>query len=94
MIYFNFNIRWPRWADRFENVKVWFGTTPIKNKCWEIQIIKHSNLFRLEFEYTVKQDHAGINLELALAGYEIHFSIYDTRHWDYEKNDWQIYTPD
>ncbi len=88
MIYFNFNIRNPWGTDQFANVKCWHGSTPIKNKYWEIQIIKCYNLIRCEFEFNIRQDHAGINLELGLLGYEIHFTIYDNRHWDYENKRW------
>lgn len=93
MIYFNINIRNPLWVERFKNIKFWAGKTPLKNKFWEIQILKNDNLFRLEFGFTVQQDHAGINLELGLAGYEIHFTIYDCRHWDYQERRWIDYNP-
>ena len=90
MIYFNINLRNP-WGGDFKNIKVWHGATPFKNKYWEIQVIKLDNLFRLEFEFNIKQDHAGANLELGLFGYEIHFTFYDNRHWDYDNNSWMNY---
>ena len=92
MIYFNTNIRNPRWWDRFENIKSWAGETPIKHKFWEVQILKGPDLFRIEFEFTTQQDHAGINIELALFGYQIGFTFYDNRHWNNEENRWMIYT--
>jgi len=92
MIYFNINIRNPKWWNRFENIKYWAGDTLIKHKFWEVQIIKNDNLLRVEFGVTTQQDHAGINLELGLLGYEIHFTIYDNRHWNYEENRWMIYS--
>lgn len=91
MIYLNFNLRYPRWTERFATIRTWHGPTPFPNKYWEIQIIKNENLIRLEFEFTIKQDHAGANLELGLFGYEVHFTFYDNRHWDYEKNCWENY---
>ena len=91
MIYCNINIRNPNWWERFANIKNWHGRTPIKNKFWEIQIIKNDNLLRVEFEFSIKQDHAGINLELGLLGFEIHFTVYDNRHWNYEENCWAKY---
>lgn len=90
MIYFNFNLRNPWWSERFQNIKCWQGSTPIKNKYWEVQIIKNDNLFRFEFSFTIREDHAGPNLELGLLGYEIHFTIYDNRHWDYEQGRWVV----
>lgn len=91
MIYFNVNIRNPKWVERFKNIKVWSGATPWKNKFWEIQVIENDNLLRVEFNFTTQQDHAGVVFELGLLGYEIHFSIYDSRHWDYDNNCWMTY---
>ncbi len=92
MIYFNVNIRNPYWAERFKNIWWKAGGTLLKNKFWEVQILKNDNLFRLEFGFTVRQDHAGLNLELGLLGYEIHFTFYDNRHWNHEENRWMIYS--
>jgi hypothetical protein len=89
MIYFNINIRNPLWPERFQNIWNTAGSTPIKNKYWEVQVIKNDNLFRIEFGWTIQQDHAGVNLELGLLGYEIHFTLYDNRHWNYEKGQWE-----
>jgi hypothetical protein len=91
MIYFNINIRNPRWWDRFANIKYWSGETPFKHKFWEVQIIKSPELFRIEFEFTTQQDHAGVNIELALLGYHISFTFYDNRHWDIKNNCWEVY---
>lgn len=90
MIYLNFNIRNP-WGKDFKSIRSWFGKTPWANKAWEVQIIENDNWLRFEFEFTVRQDHAGVNLELGLLGYEIHGMLYDTRHWDYEAGRWVVY---
>lgn len=91
MIYFNINIRNPLWYDRFASLWCKSGNTLWKNKHWELQFMKIEELFRIEFEYTVKQDHAGVRLELALLGYKLAASFYDSRHWNYEKNHWENY---
>ena len=67
------------------------GDTPINHKHWEVQVIKCNNLFRFVFEVTTQQDHAGINLELGLFGYEAHFTFYDSRHWDTDNNCWEVH---
>ncbi len=90
MIYFNINIRNPQWWNRFENLWNKTGKTFVKHKYWEIEVIKCPELFRIEFELSTRQDHAGINLELGLAGYAVHFTIYDSRHWNYINNQWEI----
>jgi hypothetical protein len=92
MIYFNINIRNPYWWDRFENLWCKAGATPFKYKFWEIQILKGPELFRIEFEVTTRQDHAGMNLELGLLGYHLGFTFYDNRHWNTEEGCWMIYT--
>lgn len=92
MIYLNLNVRNPWWAERFESIKTWFCRTPFKHKYIEVQVIKNDNLLRFEFEFTIRQDHAGANLELGLLGYEVHFTFYDNRHWNYEEGRWKVYT--
>lgn len=89
MIYYNFSIRNPWWKNRFESLLVNTFNTPWKNKFFEIQFVKCNDLFSKEFEWTIKQDHAGVRLELGLIGYKAAFNFYDNRHWDYENNCWQ-----
>ena len=92
MIYFNVNIRHPRWWNRFVNIKNWIWETPFRHKYIEVELLKLDNLLRIEFEFTTQQDHAGINIELGLFGYEVHFTFYDNRHWNCEEGRWMIYT--
>ena len=35
-------------------------------------------------------DHAGPSFEISFFGYIINLHIYDNRHWDQEKNTWNI----
>jgi hypothetical protein len=53
--------------------------------------MKNSELFRIEFNWTVCQDHAGARLELGLFGYQLDMSFTDSRHWNYEKGQWCEY---
>lgn len=92
MIYFNINIRNPWWDDRFETIYYNGGETPFKNKFWEFQFMKTENIFRIEFNYTIRTDHAGVNFELALFGYEFSINVHDSRHWHPEKNRWVDYS--
>jgi hypothetical protein len=94
MIYFNFNIRNPRWWNRFDSLWTKHGSTPFKHKFWEVQFMKNAELFRIEFEWTVCQDHAGVNLELGLFGYQFDMKFYDNRHWNIATNTWQDYSQD
>ena len=88
MIYFNFNIRIRAWASNFKSYKTWHGILT-QNKAWEIQLMKTDCLFRAIVDISTKQDHAGINIELGLFGYEIDATIYDVRHWDSEWSCWK-----
>ena len=87
MILLQFNIRNP-WGNDFKNVRCWSGPLPIKHKFWEFEILKSTDVVNFHFEITTRRDHAGMNFELALFGYGIHFMIYDSRHWDWENNTW------
>ncbi len=91
MIYFNINLRNPLWKDRFSNIWCKGGSTPFKNKYWEVQLMKDCELFCIEFSWTTKQDHAGLRIDFGLIGYKVTFTVYDNRHWDYEKEDWCEY---
>ncbi len=90
MIYLQFNIRNP-WSDRFENIKCWHGSTFIKNKFWELQLYKSSDIVDFFARVTHRQDHAGFHLGLGIFGINLEFQLYDSRHWDNEKNQWQDY---
>jgi hypothetical protein len=94
MIYFNINIRNPWWGNRFQSL-IWKAfNTPWKHKYAEFQFMKDSELFRIEFEWSIMQDHAGVKLELGLLGYKAAFSFYDSRHWNDEKGRWYVYSED
>lgn len=90
MIYCNINLRNP-WSKRYWSmIKCWhFDIT--KNKSTSIEISRDTNVFRFEFEYTIRQDHAGLNVEFALFGYQISFGIHDNRHWDNDNGRWKQY---
>lgn len=66
---------------------------PAKHKAVELQFVKYAyNFFELNIDINFKgEDHAGPRFELNLFGYTVMVSVYDTRHWDYETNDWTIY---
>jgi hypothetical protein len=92
MISFNFNLRNP-WSERFEPVASRSGNL-YKNKAWEIEIYRSDTVVEFETRLTVRQDHAGLIIELGLFSYTIRAQVYDTRHWDYEKKAWQVYEED
>lgn len=63
----------------------------IGHKMWEVQVMKTPVIAGFAFRWTIRQDHAGIRLELGLFGYNISAQIYDTRHWNDEDDNWTVY---
>lgn len=91
MINIQFSIHNP-WAKefRFHNYKCYswkFG----KNKALEVELLGSSDIIDIHLSMTRRQSHAGIKFELGLLGYNLHCMFYDTRHWDYVLNKWEIY---
>jgi hypothetical protein len=92
MINVNFEIGYPWWNDKFKSFFSRAWQTLIKHKYFEIELLQDNlNLFHFQFNWTTKQDHAGIKLELGLFGYELWCHLYDSRHWDYTNNCWMSY---
>jgi hypothetical protein len=62
-----------------------------RNKTFEFQIYHYLDyLLTFEFDLSFRgKDHAGPHLEFSFFGYYFSFLIYDNRHWNYEKNDWE-----
>jgi hypothetical protein len=85
MIDLHFSIKNP-WSGEWRNIRCWHGSTPVKHKFWEVEIIKSADLIAFTFSLTYRQDHAGIRVGATLAGYEVQATIYDNRHWNAETN--------
>ena len=81
MISINFNIRNP-WSNTFDNLWCRAYNTPFKNKFIELEFTKDFTLLSFMFDWTIRQSHAGLNVELGLFGYNVHFMFYDSRHWN------------
>ena len=63
------------------------------NKHWEFEVMYNKSIL-LGFELGTHlwgSDHEGPSLRVSLLGLEAHFNIYDSRHWDDDKNDWAYY---
>jgi hypothetical protein len=87
MISFNFNLRNP-WSTTFKNLWCRAYRTPFKNKYVELEVTRDFTLVTFMFNWTVRQSHAGLDLELGVFGYNIHFNFYDNRHWNSETASW------
>lgn len=89
MIYISVGLSNP-WGNPFDNLWNRSGRLT-KHTGWELELLKGKQLVGFEFGYTMRQSHAGLTIELALLGYSISFQIYDTRHWDYTANTWEVH---
>jgi hypothetical protein len=89
MISFNFNID-NAFVDRWITLFCKSGLLA-QHKAWELNGYRTHHLINSGFKLTTKGDHAGVQFELGVFGYSIEFQIYDTRHWDYENNQWENY---
>lgn len=56
-----------------------------------IYITLFGDLFNVGLDWTRRTDHAGFTFDVSLLWLIIHTTIYDTRHWDYDKEDWCKY---
>ena len=77
--------------ESFNNLGCLYGRIG-KNTAWELEHTQYGgSLFDIEFSWSIREDHAGLEMGLGLFGYGISFRIYDTRHWDNETNSWMKY---
>lgn len=90
MISLNFNIRNP-WSNTFKNLWCRSYSTLFKNKFIELEVTRDFTLVSFMFNWTIRQSHAGLDLELGLLGFCVHFDFYDIRHWNHETANWEVY---
>ena len=89
MIGLNFSIRNP-WSTTFKNLWSTAFGTPFKHKYIELEVYKDCSIISFNFRWSIRQSHAGLDLELGLFSYCVHFNFYDNRHWNGER--WCVYS--
>lgn len=65
-----------------------------QNKAWEIQISNEFDggpYFSFLLEWTRKCDHAGPTFRFEILSFYFCIQVYDTRHWNYKTDDWEVY---
>ena len=85
MINLSFTISNP-WSKTWRPLWSRSYNTPFKNKHIEIETIRDITIASFEFKITANQSHAGLYLGLGLLGYNVNFTFYDSRHWNYQEN--------
>jgi len=89
MINLKFAIEYPFTRISFNHIFCRSWSTLLKYKHFEIELLQDcDHLLHFNFNWTTRCDHAGVKLELGLFGYELTFNLYDSRHWDYETNNY------
>lgn len=83
MINFDLSLRNP-FSDRWQHVFAKSGTFGNHN-AWEAELIRDGSIIGVGFRWTIRQDHAGMMLDLSLLGYNLILQYYDTRHWNDEE---------
>lgn len=86
---FNFRLELTNPFDRWEFFKPLGSISGVLflYKAWELEHSYMSTmLVDIDTSITTRRDHAGLNIIIGILGYGVHFSIYDTRHWDYNTN--------
>jgi hypothetical protein len=91
MININLSIHNPWSIFRFKTLcwKTW--GTPFKNKVVELRFVRDDSILVLELNYSIRQDHSGLCLELGLFGYSVNFQILDRRQWNYVNKCYEEY---
>ena len=87
MINLDFTINNP-FSDRFEIVA---STSKLltKYKAVEANMYRTATIIKLSLAYSIRRDHAGLQIEFGLFGYDCELNFYDTRHWDYKTHQWE-----
>ena len=91
MINFSFVIRNP-WYNKWS--KTLFSCvydTPFKHKFLEVECYKDGTVVTFMCNWAIRRDHAGLDIELGLFGYNFHANFYDNRHWNTKEGRWMIY---
>ena len=91
MININFNLSNPC-SNRFINLWNRSWDTPFKHKFIELEVYRDSSIVSFNFSWTIRQSHAGLDIELGVLGFCVHFNLYDNRHWNYTEGRWMRYS--
>ncbi len=93
MVSVSFSVRNPKAQDLKTSFSVFQDFKLSQFKHLEIQLCRFSLYYWFSFRVDLSwqgQCHAGPMLEIEFWGYQFILKIYDTRHWDYSKGNWEI----
>ncbi len=94
MIRLGFSVAWPfAYKDKTQHFLL-YDKRIASHKYFELQISKFGCDSIIEFDLDLNwrgHDHAGPRVEISVLGFFFSAKIYDSRHWDYDKNRWSSY---
>lgn len=81
MIHLGLSVQNP-WSERFSAVKNWTGSSIVKDYFWEIEILRTNDVVGIGFglTYGVIGQHNNLHVCLALLGWSISTSFYNSNH--------------
>lgn len=96
MIHFSFGVNNPfnnssNWCFQDDYLEFDKRLPFTENKAVSFQVSKFApgNIFDLTFRLSWRgEDHAGVLLSVQVLRWFVMVNLYDTRHWNYKKNDW------
>jgi hypothetical protein len=88
---FKFAFSLPFWNEVFKNLSCLHGKYA-KEVGWELNtyLVGGDEFIKIETTLKTKCDHAGLNLQVALFGLSIEYSVYDIRHWNDDEDRWYL----
>ena len=103
-IFCNLNYHWCKRLSKHKSfeIEAYSGLIDFSNKVYMLVSTREINfelsilnaLLHFDFNIRWKTDHAGVSLWLGLLGFDVGLHFHDTRHWDYENNQWEVYEED
>ena len=84
-VYFNKNIEFFR-----DIIDLGFEISPERSPI-SMWVTILSDLFEFRFSWSKNEDHAGVSFYLGILWFTLNIMYYDTRHWDYDKEEYMKY---
>lgn len=62
-----------------------------KYKFAEFEVVRDTVIISFSLKINPRRDHGGICIDFGLLSWGVSFNIYDSRHWDYDTDTWEVY---
>jgi hypothetical protein len=72
---------------------LWGGcfSTVFLHKFIEYQLYRDSTILAISFDWSIRRDHAGLNICIGLLSYCFDFNFYDNRHWNHQERRYETH---